>query len=82
MEELILNYLIDRSDQAHAQYALICPSCRREWRSTPGVQKQHAAAEAKKRFTLCPLCGSLVCADCAASVGGMQICPSCAERIK
>ena len=90
MKEMVLNYLIDRSDQAYARYALICPSCNREWRSTQmaiannvsaETQKKLAAAEAEANFDICPLCGSLVCRSCMVAVGEMKMCKNCADRM-
>ena len=87
---MVLNYLIDRSDQTLVRYALICPSCNREWCSTQmaaadsvsvETQKQLAAAEAEADFDICPLCGSLVCHSCMAAVGEMKMCKNCADRM-
>ena len=90
MKEMVLNYLIERSDQAYARYALICPSCNREWCSTQmavahnvsaEMQKKLAAAEAETNFDICPLCGRLVCNSCMAAVGEMKMCKNCADRM-
>jgi len=87
---MVLNYLIDRSDQTYARYALICPSCNREWCSTKLAaaddisaeeQKMLAAAEAEANFDICPLCGSLVCKSCMVAVGEMKMCHSCSDRM-
>lgn len=91
MKEIILNYFIDRSDRPLAQYALLCPSCGWEWRSTPisaaetpsvEMQKKMAAVEAEHAFDVCLLCGSLVCRSCMVSVGEMEMCRNCGGRMK
>ena len=88
MKEMVLNYLIDRSDQAYARYALICSSCNREWRSTQmaaadnvSVETQKELAAAEANFDICPLCGNLVCSACMAAVGEMKMCKNCADRM-
>ena len=90
MKEMVLNYLIERSDQAYARYAWICPSCNREWCSTQMAvannvfaekQKKLAAEEAEANFDICPLCGRLVCSSCMAAVGEMKMCKNCADRM-
>jgi hypothetical protein len=91
MKEMVLNYLIERSDQAYARYAWICPSCNREWCSTQiavaddvsaEARKKLATAEAEANFDICLLCGSLVCRSCMAAVGEMKMCKNCADRMR
>lgn len=90
VKEIVLDYLIDRSDRQSVRYTLICQSCGEEWVSTPqsakekqfpDKQKTCAAAEAERHFDVCPLCGSLVCNSCMKSVGDMKMCWSCASRM-
>ena len=90
MREMILNHLINRSDQTHFRYALICPSCSQEWSSTqiaiqgtadPEAHKMLAAEEAETCFHVCPLCGRLVCSSCMTAVGEMRMCKNCADRM-
>ena len=90
MKEIVLDHLIDRSDQQSVRYTLICQSCGEEWCSTsqsteetqfPDNQKMCAAAEAEQHFDVCPLCGSLVCNSCMKSVGDMKMCRNCANRM-
>ena len=50
MKEMVLNYLIDSSDQAYARYALICPSCNREWCSTQMADANNVSAETQKKL--------------------------------
>ena len=91
MKELLVNYMIDRSDQQFEQYALICSVCGKEWRSTPMAvskicsseeQKKRSAAEAAGLIDVCPLCGDVVCSDCMVSMGNLLMCRNCAGRMK
>lgn len=90
VKEIVLDHLIDRSDQQSVCYTLICQSCGKEWVSSsqsvkdtqlPDNQKTCAAAEAEQHFDVCPLCGSLVCNSCMKSVGDMKMCRNCASRM-
>ena len=90
MKELLVNYMIDCSDQQRQQYTLICSVCGKEWRSTPIAgseissseeRKKRSALEANGLMEVCPLCGDVVCSDCIVSVGNLFMCRNCAARI-
>ena len=90
MRKIFQNSLIDHSDREYYQYGLICSVCGTEWFSTqlePAAYADQAEAalqavrEAEKQFHICILCGSTACNACTVSVGEIQMCRNCAERI-
>ena len=84
MQGLLIDHLVEHTDDEKTCFSLICTICGAVWKSNslPDMDRNTAAQEAAKRIHMCPFCGRPVCADCFVDVDGISLCAQCGQRLR